>query len=78
MTNDVEAGVLQDVADTLMKPVAGLKTSDRFDKIGFDSLDVIECVMGVEERFGLEIKDEDLKDVDTIGDLIGLVKRLQG
>lgn len=44
------------------------------DDLGFDSLDVVECVIDVERAFGIHIKDEDAIDVWTPGDLVKIVE----
>ena len=44
------------------------------DDLGFDSLDVVECVIDVERAFGIHIKDEDARDVWTPGDLVKIVE----
>jgi acyl carrier protein len=49
-----------------------------FDDLGADSLDIVELVMSMEEEFDVEIPDEDVEKLRTIGDAIGYLKdRLQ-
>ena len=38
-----------------------------------DSLDLVELVMGLEERFNIEVPEEDLEGVTTIGHAVDLV-----
>lgn len=38
-----------------------------------DSLDLVELVMGLEERFDISIPEEDLEGVATVGQAIDLV-----
>ncbi len=38
-----------------------------------DSLDLVELVMGLEERFDIEVPEEDLDGVTTIGQAVDLV-----
>ena len=38
-----------------------------------DSLDLVELVMGLEERFDIEVPEEDLEDVATVGQAVDLV-----
>jgi acyl carrier protein len=38
-----------------------------------DSLDLVELVMGLEERFDIEVPEEDLEGVTTIGQAVDLV-----
>ncbi len=39
------------------------------DDLGADSLDVVELVMALEEAFDLEIPDEEIEALRTIGDV---------
>jgi len=43
--------------------------------LGLDSLDTVEVTMGLEERFNVEIPEEDLENVNTVGDAVGLVEK---
>ena len=38
-----------------------------------DSLDLVELVMGLEERFSIEVPEEDLDGVTTVGQAVDLV-----
>lgn len=38
-----------------------------------DSLDLVELVMGLEERFDIEVPEEDLENVTTVGQAVDLV-----
>ncbi len=40
------------------------------DDLGADSLDVVELVMAIEEEFGIEVPDEDVENIRTIGDIV--------
>ena len=51
----------------------GLDTSFK-DDLGADSLDLFELVMALEEEYGLEIPEEELSDVETVGDIIEYLK----
>ncbi len=43
------------------------------DDLDADSLDLVELVMGLEERFDISIPEEDLEGVTTVGAAIDLV-----
>ena len=43
------------------------------DDLGADSLDTVELVMDFEEKFGLEIPDEDAEKIRTVGDAINYI-----
>jgi acyl carrier protein len=38
-----------------------------------DSLDLVELVMGLEERFDIEVPEEELEDVATVGQAVDIV-----
>lgn len=50
-----------------------LETSFR-DDLNADSLDLVELIMALEDEFGLEIEDEDLDSIKTIGDAMEYIK----
>jgi acyl carrier protein len=43
-----------------------------------DSLDLVELVMGLEERFNIEVPEEDLEGVATVGQAVDLVMSKAG
>ncbi len=40
------------------------------DDLGADSLDTVELVMALEEKFGVEIPDQDAEKMSTVGEAI--------
>jgi len=50
---------------TMLAPEASL-----LDDLGADSLDVVELVMALEEEFGIEVPDDDVENIRTIGDIV--------
>lgn len=42
--------------------------------LGADSLDVVELVMALEEKFGIEIPDEQAEKIVTVGDVVKFVE----
>lgn len=45
-------------------------TASFVDDLGADSLDTVELVMALEEKFGIEIPDEDAEKMSTVGEAI--------
>ena len=45
------------------------------DDLGADSLDVVEVVMGIEDDFGIEIPDEDVDSLRTVGDVYAYAQK---
>jgi acyl carrier protein len=46
------------------------------EDMGADSLDGVEIVMAIEEEFGVEIHDDAIEAMNTVGELVALVDRL--
>ncbi len=46
-----------------------------FEDIDADSLDVVELVMALEEEFDLEIADEEVEKIQTVGDVVGYIEK---
>lgn len=44
------------------------------DDLGADSLDVADIVMSIEEEFDIEIPDDQLANVKTVGDIVKFVE----
>lgn len=45
--------------------------------LGADSLDMVEIVMGIEEEFGIKVKDEDINEIKTVGDLVKKIENIR-
>lgn len=54
-----------------------LETSFR-DDLNADSLDLVELVMALEDEYGLEIEDEDVDSIKTVGDATNYIKNTLG
>lgn len=44
------------------------------DDLGADSLDVVDLMMSLEDTFDVEIQDEDIEKIRTIGDLVTYIE----
>jgi acyl carrier protein len=52
-----------------------LMESSIIDDLGADSLDVVDLVMSLEEEFDIEIPDEDVEGIKTVGDIVKHIER---
>ena len=43
------------------------------ESLDVDSLDLVELAQIVEDEYGVELKGDDVKDVETVGEVIDLV-----
>jgi acyl carrier protein len=63
------------VAEKLGVNVDQVKPESNFiDDLGADSLDTVELVMAFEEKFNIEIPDEDAEKMKTVGDAVKYLK----
>jgi acyl carrier protein len=46
------------------------EATDFKDDLGLDSLDLFELVMAFEEEYGIEIPQDDLDNIATVGDVV--------
>jgi acyl carrier protein len=44
------------------------------DDLGADSLDIVELIMALEEKFDTEIPDEDAEKIVTVGEVVDYIK----
>ncbi len=42
--------------------------------LGADSLDVVELLMSIEDEFSVEIPDEEIENIKTIGELVEYIE----
>ena len=43
------------------------------DDLGADSLDLVELVMALEETFDIEVDEDELKEIKTVGEAFDLI-----
>ena len=44
------------------------------EDLGADSIDLADLVMTLEDEFDLEISDEDLENIKTVGDIVKFIE----
>lgn len=72
MFDDVKAVVVEqlNVNEGEVKP-----ESKFVDDLGADSLDVVELVMALEEKFEIEIPDEEAEKIKPVGDVVAYIEK---
>ena len=75
MERDEALDALRNVAVEVLSVEPDSVTIDaRFkEDLDADSLDLVELVMGLEERFDISVPEEDLESVLTVGNAVDLV-----
>ena len=62
------------LADHLDMDTAGITNETTFDDLGIDSLETVEIMMELEDEFGIEIPDEAIEEIKTVGDLVSYIE----
>lgn len=74
--NDIQSRVIELIAKSKGVPtdIVGLDTT--FDELQIDSLDKVNLSFDVEEMFSIQIPDESLNSLKTVGDVVRGVEQL--
>jgi acyl carrier protein len=63
------------VAEQLGVNIDDIKEESKFaEDLGADSLDVVELVMALEEKFDIEIPDESAEGIATVADAVKFIE----
>ena len=54
--------------------VSFFKDSLLIEDLGADSLDAIDIVMSVEDEFKIEVPDEIIEKIETVGDMLNYIE----
>ena len=77
------AAEIQDVLVEIIDEVAGVPadevTPDKsfVDDLDIDSLSMVEIAVAAQDKFGVEIPDDELKNLKTVQDVINYVRRAE-
>ena len=74
-TSDVSDKIIQALSYYLKRDAASIQTTHHLrDDLGLDSMAVIEMLYRIEEVFNLQIPDQDLVGLTTVGQVIAYVQ----
>ena len=74
--------ILADMAD-IVNDITGVDQSEvTFEKsfvddLDVDSLSMVEIIYACDEKFGVEIPDEESKNIKTVGDAVNYIQKLE-
>jgi acyl carrier protein len=71
-TEQVEARVIDALA-SFGPDKSQITRSSTFEELDIDSLDLVELAQIVEDEYGVVLKGEDMKGLQTVGDAIDLI-----
>lgn len=77
IADDVQARCIDLIASSKNLPPSSVSLDSTFDSLEIDSLDKINLSFAIEEMFSIEIPDESLNSLRTVGDVVRGVERLR-
>jgi acyl carrier protein len=75
--DDIESRIIELVAKSKNLPTSEVHMESTFDELQVDSLDKINLSFAVEEMFAIEIPDDSLNSLKTVGDVVRGVETLR-
>jgi len=71
----IEAQVREIICDKLsVKPEQIAPETSFINDLGADSLDIVELVMELEDKFDIQIPDEEAEKIQTVGDAVQYIE----
>ncbi len=74
MSAAVEEAITE-IASKILRKDVDLTTVNNFKELGADSLDIIQIIVKVEDKFDIELLEEDLQNIKGIKDFVAYVER---
>jgi acyl carrier protein len=75
-TEEIRSGLAEIVNEIAGIPAEDIQLDKSFtDDLDVDSLSMVEVVVAAEERFGVQIPDDDVKNLKTVGDAVSYIER---
>jgi acyl carrier protein len=75
-TEDIRSGLADIVNDVAGIPADDVQLDKSFtDDLDVDSLSMVEVVVAAEEKFDVKIPDDEVKNLNTVGDAVAFIER---
>ncbi|GAB4063552.1 acyl carrier protein [Angustibacter speluncae] len=76
---EILAGIAELVNEETGLPVESVEMDKSFtEDLDIDSLSMTSIVVQAEDKFGVKIPDEDIKNLSTVRDVVSYVQQAQG
>jgi acyl carrier protein len=76
MSQDIRARVVKVVVEQLgVKEEEVVDSASFQEDLGADSLDVVELVMAFEDEFGIDIPDDEVGEIKTVGEATSYISK---
>ena len=76
MSDNLQAIVINEITDHLQGNTAGITLDMKLDMLGIDSLGAITILYNLEDKLGIEIPNEELESLVTVGDILTKLQQL--
>ena len=76
MKNAIEQTLKESIARQKMLAVEDISLDSSLDELDISSLDAISLVFDIEDQYGIEVPNEELKKLRTVGDIVEGVDQL--
>src|SRR5262249_44161233 len=78
-TEEIRADLAEIVNEVAGIPAEDVQLDKSFvDDLDVDSLSMVEVVVAAEEKFGVSIPDDEVKNLKTVGDAVSFIENAQG
>ena len=66
------------IAEVLNIDADSIKADTTFvDDLGADSLDIFQIIMGIEEEYDIELENESVEQIQTVGDAVEAIRAIK-
>ena len=73
-TKDMVETLQAAIKKELGRDLGDLTPDTTFEELALDSLDVVQVIMAIEEAFEIEIEDDDVDGLKTVGQLLDYIE----
>ena len=76
MSENLQAIVIKEIKDHLQSNPSGITLDLKLVALGIDSLGAITILYNLEDKLGIEIPNEELESLTTVGDMLTKLQRV--
>ncbi len=74
--NKIEQEVKEIIVKSIDKVVLDrIKLTDTLEDLGADSLDSVEIIMSLEEKYNIKVSEDVFSDIHTVQDIVDYIKK---
>jgi len=74
--NKIEQEVKEILVESIDKLVLDrIKLTDTLEDLGADSLDSVEIIMSLEEKYNIKVSEDVFSDIHTVQDIVDYIKK---